>query len=98
MERAPGDYSGIDIGFCYFALLDIPFWVNRALLCLDPVSLLLIGGDREWLEEGDHSEDEDFFDAIGEQTDEFKVCLPPDKKTHVSVKLVFVLYIERLLL
>ena len=26
-------------------------------------------------------EEDDFFDAVDEQTEEFKVCLPPDK-TH----------------
>lgn len=27
----------------------------------------------------DDEEDDDFYDAVDEQTEEFKVCLPPEK-------------------
>ena len=33
----------------------------------------------------EYSDDDEFFDAVGEKTEDFTVCLPPEKKkTHWS--------------
>ena len=35
-------------------------------------------------------EEDDFFDAVDEQTEEFKVCLPPDKTHKYALDFCFV--------
>lgn len=64
--------------------------LNEKLMCLC-FSVYPAGGASS--EEDNDDEDDEFHDAISEQTEEFKVCLPPDRSHRYRVIVIHMIYI-----